>query len=403
MGAVTGGWDPGRPAPAEEDIVRCVACGLCLPHCPTFRLTGRETASPRGRIAAMRAVDEGLAAVDGSFTTMMDECLACRACEAACPSGVPFGRMIEAARAQAEPTRDVRARGLRRLGLAWVLPRPRLVLAAGWLLAAARALRLDRLAPAAQRAATPPASIGELRRPVPAALGEGPVASVLAGCVMDVAFRPVQRATMRVVADAGYRGVRTRAGGCCGALAMHYGRPEAARAMARARIPEMEAGQVVVVNGSGCSAHVKAYGELLADDPAWAARAERVAAMTRDLIELDPPARDRRLGRVAVHDACHHLHAQRLDPRAMLRAAGADCAELGDGGRCCGAAGLYSVLQPAMAGELRRRKAEAIAAAGAPVVAVANSGCAIQIAAGLREIGANVRVAHPAELLSPEP
>jgi glycolate oxidase iron-sulfur subunit len=187
--------------------------------------------------------------------------------------------------------------------------------------------------------------------------------------------------------------VRTRAGGCCGALAMHYGRPGAARAMARARIPEMEAGRIVVVNGSGCSAHVKAYGELLADDPAWAARAERVAAMTRDLIELAPPARDRALGRVAVHDACHHLHAQRLDPRAMLRDAGADCAELGDGGRCCGAAGLYSVLQQGMAGELRRRKA----------VAVANSGCAIQIAAGLREIGADVRVAHPAELLSPEP
>ena len=363
------GWDPRRPAPLEEDIVKCVACGLCLPHCPTFRLTGRETASPRGRIAAMRAVDEGLAEVDASFTTMMDECLACRACEAACPSGVPFGRMIEGARAQAEPTRDVRARGVRRVGLAWVLPRPRLVFAAGWALAVARALRLDRLAPAAQRASTPPASIAELRRPVPAALGSGPEASVLAGCVMDVAFRPVQRATMRVVAESGYRAVRTRAGGCCGALAMHYGQPDAARAMARARIPEMESGEVVVVNGSGCSAHVRTYGELLADDPDWAERAERVAGRVRDLIELSPPVRDRGLGVVAVHDACHHLHAQRIEPRAMLRDAGAQCTELGDGGRCCGAAGLYSVLQPEMSAQLRRQKAEAIAATGAPVVA----------------------------------
>lgn len=399
---VSAGWDPGRPRPAEEDIVKCVACGLCLPHCPTFRLTGRETASPRGRIAAMRAVDEGVAEIDDAFTTMMDECLACRACEAACPSGVPFGRMIEGARAQAEPTRHARARGVRRLGLAGVLPRPRLVTAAGWLLGVARAARLDRLAPAALRASTPPVSIGELRRPIPRQLGTGPVARVLSGCVMDVAFRPVQRATMRLVAEAGYRAERTRPAGCCGALAMHYGQPEAARAMARARIAEMEGADLVVVNASGCSAHVKAYGELLADDPAWGGRAARVAAMTRDMIELVPPPRDGHLGPVAVHDACHHLHAQALDPRAMLRGAGAECVELGDGGRCCGAAGLYSVLQPEMAGRLRHQKAEAIAATGAPVVAVANPGCAIQIAAGLREIGAPTRVAHPAELVSPE-
>ncbi|WP_217914505.1 (Fe-S)-binding protein [Miltoncostaea marina] len=394
-------WRPDVLAPAEDDLVTCVACGLCLPHCPTFRLTGAETASPRGRIAAMRAVEEGAGEVDAAFTRMMDECLACRACEAACPSGVPYGRMIEGARAQAETTRAPAARGLRRLGLAAVLPRPRLVAAAGWLLAVARALRLDRLAPPAQRASTPPATIRELLRPVPAALGEGPVAKVLSGCVMDVAFRPVGRATMRLVAEAGHRAERTRAAGCCGALAMHHGRPEAARAMARERIAEMEGADVVVVNASGCSAHVKAYGELLADDPAWAERARRVAARTVDLIELRPPPRDRGLGRVAVHDACHHLHAQGLEPRPMLRDAGATCVELGDGGRCCGAAGLYSVLQPDWAARLRRQKAEAVVASGAPVVAVANPGCAIQIAAGLREIGSDVRVAHPAELLSP--
>ncbi|HTI32989.1 MAG TPA: heterodisulfide reductase-related iron-sulfur binding cluster [Miltoncostaea sp.] len=395
-------WDPSRPAPAEEDVVKCVACGLCLPHCPTFRLTGRETASPRGRIAAMRAVEEGVATVDASFTQMMDECLACRACEAACPSGVPFGRMIEGARAQAEPTRPIRAKGIRKAGLAGVLPRPWAVQAAGWGLAIGRALRLDRLAPADMRASTPPASVGELMRPIRPADGSGPVAKVLTGCVMDVAFRPVQRATMRVVAQAGYRAERTRPAGCCGALAMHYGQPEAARRMARERIAEMEDAELVVVNASGCSAHVKTYGELLADDPEWAERAERVAAKTVDLIELTPPPLDAGLGAVAVHDACHHLHAQRIEPRAMLRGAGATCVELGDGGRCCGAAGLYSVLQPDLSRRLRRQKAEAIAATGAPVVAVANPGCAIQIGAGLREIGARVRVAHPAELVSPE-
>ena len=131
-------------------------------------------------------------------------------------------------------------------------------------------------------------------------------------------------------------------------------------------------------------------------------RAERVAARTRDLIELQPPARDAGLGTVAVHDACHHLHAQGIGPRGLLAGAGAHCVDLGDGGRCCGAAGLYSVLQPEMAAQLRRQKAEAVAATGAPVVAVANPGCAIQIAAGLRELGSAVRVAHPAELISPE-
>ena len=398
----TANWDPRRPAPAEEDVVKCVSCGLCLPHCPTFRLTGLETASPRGRIAAMRAVEEGLATVDASFTRMMDECLACRACEAACPSGVPFGRMIEGARAQTEPTRTVVARGIRRAGLVGVLPHPRMVMAAGWMLGVARALRLDRLAPAAKRAATPPVTLGELRRPVPGRLGSGPPARVLAGCVMDVAFRPTQRATMRVVADAGYTAVRTTPAGCCGALAMHYGQPEAARAMARARIAEMEDAEIVVINASGCSAHVKTYGELLADDPAWAERAERVARRARDLVELTPPARQAGIGTVAVHDACHHLHAQAIGPRGLLAGAGAHCVDLGDGGRCCGAAGLYSVLQPEMAAKLRRQKAEAVAATGAPVVAVANPGCAIQISAGLREIGSNVRVAHPAELVSPE-
>ena len=277
-----------------------------------------------------------------------------------------------------------------------------MVLGAGRLLALARALRLDRLAPPAQRAATPPASLREMLRPIPSSLGSGPTAAVLAGCVMDVAYRPTQRATMRAVAASGRRALRSAPGGCCGALAMHYGQPEAARAMARERIPEARGRR-------DCSRTRRAQrprprlgiGQLLADDPEWAERAERVAAKVVDLIELELPERDRGLGRVAVHHACHHLHAQHIEPRAMLRRAGAECVDLGDGGRCCGAAGLYSVLQPELAGRLRAQKAQAIAATGAPVVAVANPGCAIQIQAGLREIGSTVRVAHPADLVAP--
>ncbi len=389
--------------PAEADIAQCVACGLCLPHCPTFRITGRETASPRGRVAAMRAVVEDGAPIDASFLTMMDECLACRACETACPSGVPYGRMIEAARAMAEPYRPARGRLVRKVGLGWALPRRWVVrtMAAG--LGVAQALRLDRVLPARLTAATPRVSLRELRTPIADEVGSGPTAALLTGCVMNVAFRPVHRATMRLLAEAGFRATTPAPGGCCGALAAHYGQPEAAQRMARQRIPEFEDADVIVVNSAGCSAHMKAYGELLADDPAWAERARRVGGRVRDLLEIELRPACRTLGRVTVHDACHHLHAQRIGPelRDLLRAGGADCVEVADAGRCCGAAGLYSVTEPELSAELRLAKARAIDDAGAPIVAVANPGCAAQIAAGLREICSQVEVVHPAELLAP--
>lgn len=393
-------WRPGPIAPADADISKCVSCGLCLPHCPTFRVTGRESASPRGRIAAMRAVAEGAASPDDpALREMMDECLACRACEVACPSGVPFGRMIEAARAQVEPARPLGDSLRRRVGLTRVLPSRRLVRALGVGLGLVQALGLERVVvPAHARASTPRISLGQLSRPL-RAVGSGPGAAVLTGCVMDVAFRPVHRATLRLVAECGYRA--TPVSGCCGALAMHHGYPEAARDMARARIAELEGFDRVVIDAAGCSAHVKEYAHLLRDDDAWSERARRVAARTLDVVELDAPARQGHdIGPVAVHDACHHVHAQRIvqQPRAMLRAAGADPVEVPDGTRCCGAAGLYSVLQPEMSGRLRRQKAEAIASTGAPIVSVANPGCAIQIAAGLREIGSGTRVAHPVQL-----
>jgi len=388
-------------APSSEDIGRCVACGLCLPHCPTFRVTGKETASPRGRIAAMRAVvDEG-APIDESFIRMMDECLACRACEAACPSGVPYGRLIEAARAMIEPHRPARGRSLRAMGLAFALPRRWVVRLMATGLGIAQTLRIDRLLPARLTGGTPRISLRELRTPLPTAIGDGPNAALMTGCVMNVAFRDVHRATLHQLARSGYRATTPMPGGCCGALAAHYGRPEAARRMARSRIREFEHADVIVVNSAGCSAHMKDYGSLLADDPAWADRAAAVAAKVRDVLELDLQPATRDLGPVAVHDACHHLHAQGIGPqlRDLLRAGGAQCVELRDAGRCCGAAGLYSVTEPELSAVLRREKAEAIEASGAPVVAVANPGCAGQIEAGLREIGSRVRVAHPLELL----
>ncbi len=398
---MTSNWRPGVLAPDPEDIVKCVACGLCLPHCPTFRVTGKETASPRGRIAAMRAVDEGIAEMDDSFATMMDECLACRACEAACPSGVPFGRMIEAARAQLEPFRPPAARGVKRIGLSWILPRPRLVRAASTGLAVLQTAKLDRLVPRRLRASTPRVRLADVNTPLPAEVGSGPTAAVLTGCVMDGPFRPVNAATMQATADAGFRAVARS--GCCGALAMHYGLPEVARDLARERIADLEDAEVVVVNSAGCSGHMKAYGELLADDPDWSARAHGVGERVRDFVELPlRPASATLSGPVTIHDACHHLHAQGIGPelRDIVLACGGTPVEVENVGRCCGAAGLYSVTQPEMSAELRRRKAEEIAATGAPLVLVANPGCAIQIAQGLREIGSDIKIVHPAELVT---
>ncbi len=394
------GWKAGVIAPTEDDLNKCVACGLCLPHCPTFRVTGLETAAPRGRIAAMRAVAEGLAPVEGEFTLVTDQCLACRACEAACPSGVPYGRMIEAARAQTEAARTGTGKAKRRLITA-VVGRPRLLRTAAYGLATAQLLRLDHLLPRGMRLAAPRITFRDLRTPLPRDGGDGPVAMLLVGCIMDVAFRQVHQATADALVRAGYRVVVPTQGGCCGALAAHAGEIEQARELARERIAQFEAADVVVVDSAGCSAHMRTYGELLADDPAWADRARAFEARVRDAVEVDAPPGRHVEGRVAVHDACHHLHAQGIGPevRRTLREAGATPVDLGDGGRCCGAGGIYSALEPEMAATLGEQKARAIIATGAPVVAVSNPGCAIQIRAHLEALGSDVRVRHPLQIV----
>lgn len=397
---MTTSWLPGIPAPSDDDLNKCVSCGLCLPHCPTFRVTGLETASPRGRIAAMRAVSEGLVPVTGEFTTVTDECLACRACEAACPSGVPYGRMIEAARAQTEAVRTGSGKRKRRL-ITKVIASPRLLRAAAWGIALGQATRLDHLLPTSLRMATPRITFRDLRTPLPPSGGEGPVAMMLVGCVMDVAFRPVHQATADALLRAGYRVEVPQQGGCCGALAAHAGETESARALARERIAQFEHADVIVVDSAGCSAHMRTYAELLADDPEWHERARSLEARVRDAVEIEAPVGRQVEGRVAVHDACHHLQAQGLGPeiRRTLRDAGATPVDLGDGGRCCGAGGMYAALEPGMAATLGEQKARAIIATGAPVVAVANPGCAIQIRAHLDALGSDVEVRHPLQIV----
>ena len=388
-------------APADEDLAACVACGLCLPHCPTYRVTGEESASPRGRIAAMRSVAEGRSEPNEAFAGFMDLCLACRACEDVCPSHVPFGRMVERARVQIEPLRSRRSRFLRWLGLDVALPRKKLL----WLAAAVQPLARLGL-PERIRALTPKRSalFRRLPREMPPAGQERGTVALLSGCVQDRWFRGVNLATIRVLARNGWRVVVPRAQVCCGALAAHHGRLDTARELAERNLRAFAGVDVVVTNAAGCGAHLQQLGDLVPSDEArgFSTKVRDVMELLHDEGLVEQPAGQPGFERVAYHDACHALRVQHLreQPRALLRAiGGVQVVDVPNGDMCCGAAGLYNVLEPEMSSELRRRKAEAVASTGAEVVASANPGCTMQIEAGCRELGSPIRALHPVEIL----
>jgi len=391
------GWRDGRAAPTPSDLDTCVACGLCLPHCPTYRLLGEESQSPRGRIAAMRAVSQGVAEPDRTFASFMDACLVCRACEDVCPSHAPFGRMMEAAREQIEPTRGPISRLMRWLGFHWILPHPTAIrglavlqpLARPFMPAHVRALITGSAHPFARLPRVTDPSAFEVRGTV----------ALLSGCAQDRWFHEVNLATIRVLAATGWRVEVPRDQACCGALAAHNGRLAVARRLARRAAHAFAGAEVVVVNAAGCSAHMKTLEEIqpgtgLPVHDLMAFLAERGLGQA----ELRPIEVT-----VAYHDACHASRAQgiRTEPREVLsQIPGLRILEIPEGDRCCGAAGTYNLTQPEMSGALRDEKAEAVAATGATILASANPGCSMQIAAGLRAAGATaIEVVHPIQML----
>lgn len=424
-----------RPA----ELSTCISCGLCLNDCPTFRILGDEADSPRGRIALIRTLVSSPGAPDTSLVAHLEGCLVCRACETACPSGVPFARLMEGAREILRERRREQplARLARRVGLALVAEPARLATVMRLVslyqrLGLQRLARRFRLLPVALRHAE--ALLPE-RVDAPYRLEDAPAigeerhhVAFFAGCVMRTAFGETDRATVRVLQRNGCRVTVPAAQVCCGALHAHAGEGAAARELARRNVVAFEArgASVVLANAAGCGAHLKAYGELLRDDPAWRDRARRFAAGVRDVTEFLAPelaarpatvgplrvafaggvggasdGAERRL-RVAYQDACHLAHGQRVrgQPRALLRAIpGVTLVELADGERCCGSAGVYNLTHPGLAAELGRQKSDAILAAGVDVVASANPGCILQIAAHLRSAGGRVRVAHVMQLL----
>ncbi len=376
----------------EEELSSCVACGLCLPHCPTFRVTGEEALSPRGRIDAMRAVQWRDAPADGDFVRFMETCIQCRGCEPACPSGVPFGHLMEGTREVLAAEHRTAPRWLR-TGFG-VLGRHRALLAGSTLLAVAQRLRL-----VPKRAGLARLPLRRGRRVEPSAAPGPDAVWLYTGCVMDAWMRDTHRSTAAVIEATGAT-FRVSPDGCCGALHSHAGLGPAARRLAERTIESMPGDAPIVVNSAGCGAALKDYGHLLGTPAghAFAARVvdvhEWVAGRLGDL----PPARTS-LGPVIVQDPCHLRHVQRAhEPVRAVLGRVADVVELDDEGLCCGAGGAYSALQPELAGEVRARKVAAIeravARSGATIVASANPGCAMHLAA------AGVDVRHPMDLVA---
>jgi glycolate oxidase iron-sulfur subunit len=410
-----GAFDGDEP-PDLEGLLGCVHCGICLPQCPTYRVLGQEMDSPRGRIYLIRAAAEGRIPLGGNFRLHMDRCLGCRACETACPAGVPFGRLLEEARGQLErrAPRPIGRRLLGRLALGVFPERRRL----GRLLALTRLYQRSRL----QRLVRRTPVLGRFRRlralerllpalpsrraerlpaeTLPAATPRGTVA-LLEGCVQALLFPDVNHATVALLARAGYRVVVPEGQGCCGALHLHWGDRAGGRARARRNVAAFAEADWIVTNSAGCGAALRDYGHLLGDDRA-AALAARVRDVTELLAEALPGPRRPLDLTVTYHEPCHLAHGQRVReaPRAVLRAIpGLRLVELAESDVCCGSAGVYNLLEPEIAGQLLARKLDRIAATGAGVVATGNPGCLLQLRQGLAERGLAVRAYHPVELL----
>jgi glycolate oxidase iron-sulfur subunit len=415
--------------PPSDVFDRCVRCGLCLPTCPTYVETLVETSGPRGRIALIKAVaEERLDLLSPGFVHQMSECLDCRACEAVCPSGVEYGKILEPAR-----TQIVRAQGparswWARLGRAVLVGR---LFQSMWLMRlAARFLKfyqrsglrdlirrtgiLRALGLQDVEAMAPRISdrffIPRGQRFTPQGYARA-TAFLHAGCIMHVAFAAWNEATVRVLNAAGIEVVVPRDQGCCGAITIHAGEMPRGRELAKRNIAAFErsGADVYVINAAGCGSALKEYGHLFHDDPEWADRATAFSSKVRDVLELldDAGLPADALGPVRAvvtyQDACHLAHAQRITapPRRLLASIpGLELREMDESSLCCGSAGIYNVQQPGMAQRLQRRKVDRVLEVSPEIVATANPGCALQIRNGLDRAGApHVAVKHVVELL----
>ena len=436
--------------PSYEDMTRCIHCGLCLQHCPTYRETGMETESPRGRLYLMRAFAEGNIGADSpNLHRHLDLCLQCRACETACPSGVRYGHLIETTldELQHRPEAQIHHKSTTEKVLRWLAFRQLFPYPNRWRLfglatrtyqrAGLQSLvrrsgllhlplwkklgfnRLDELEellpPISQPMFTAPAN-----EVVPARTEQRYRVALFSGCIMSVAFADVNEATVRVLTRNYSEVIIPQAQACCGALNIHNGDHDYGQEMARRNIEAFEVAEAqhgsldaIIINAAGCGSTLKEYGALLKDDPAYSERAERFAKKVRDITEyLAGIDFNREMGRVertvTYQDACHLLHAQRIKnpPRELLMAIpGLELIELRDSDKCCGSAGIYNVTHNDMSMQILDHKMERVAETGASCIATANPGCQMQLQYGVKradlkdESNQPVPVVHLVELL----
>jgi glycolate oxidase iron-sulfur subunit len=435
-----------------ELIRQCIHCGFCLPTCPTYAVLGVEMDSPRGRIYQMQAVAEGRLALSNDFVEHMYCCVGCRACETVCPSGVQFGKLIEAAREQIQLTTSIVPAAdttdsaatftpqpgslgrklLRRFFFDIMLP-SRLVtsLIFAGLKAYQRSglqafVRSSGLLDLANRLPTPfqdklktPEELMEtvkgdlIPKPLPEitpAIGQRRYrVGFVSGCIMDQVFRDVNEATIRVLAANGCEVITPRQQGCCGALHIHAGEADRGRALARHTIDIFEACNcdAIIINSAGCGSTLKEYDHLLRDDPFYAERARAFSKKVKDISEfLVDLGWNHDMGRVerkvAYHDACHLAHGQKIrqEPRNLLQGIpGITTVNLKEADWCCGSAGVYNITNQEMAAELLERKMNNITETAADTIATGNPGCMMQIAMGIRQRGLKMEVVHPVQLL----
>jgi glycolate oxidase iron-sulfur subunit len=393
-------------------LERCIHCGLCLEACPTYKITQLETESPRGRLHLMGAIADGRIDARSSNATVLhlDRCLACRACEAVCPSGVPYGRLIEETRAGLAQERGIPALGqllLWSVSRSWVLRSLAVILLISERTGLRRLVRrflpprlrrVDALAPPVGRPAYRRVSVESPRSSV----------ALLLGCVMRASYGDVHTGTARVLARFGVEVIETPGQTCCGALHAHAGDKVEAVRLAKLNIAAFERADLILVNAAGCGAHLKSYAHLLEGRPNWAARAAALASRVRDVSEyMHTIIGEETLGdlaiRVTYQDPCHLAHAQgiRAEPRALLsRVRGLELVEMAGADVCCGSAGYYNLVQPEYADRLLEPKIDAILATRPDAVVTGNPGCMLQLAAGLRSRGRDdIPVLHVVEVL----
>ena len=417
-----GAFDAHNP-PAQEIIDKCVHCGFCLPVCPTYVLWHEEMDSPRGRIYLMKMAREGAVPMNREWVGHFDACLGCVACMTACPSGVDYGKLIEATRAQIERNHN-RSLGekLHRRLLFATLTRPDRLNLLRWPLLAYQKSGLRELLRTTGLLNLLPRFIGGMDALLPtlAPLEVVPVTTpaqgekrkrvgLLLGCVQRAFLSGVTAATARVLSAEGYEVVAPPEQPCCGALMIHAGEEARALQLARESIDAFEHVNVdyIVSNAAGCGSHLKDYGHLLRNDSAYAERAKRFSAKCRDISEVlaESPPRSERTPihvRAAIHDPCHLQHAQgvRAEPRSLLaQIPGLELVEVPEAAICCGSAGIYNLVQSEAANELGDRKAALIAPLKPSVVVTGNPGCLLQLQAALRRARQPVPVVHTVQLL----